>query len=117
VLDLGIVQRIVGPQIALNTLEILDLSRSNVATKLGMAPAAYSPVLQGDLLTELPNLASLDLRDYSKPNALLLAIVTNICRLAQRGFVFRVANTAQARSARQSSRSERVETIAQLVAR
>lgn len=85
VLDQRIAQRIVGPQIALNTLEILDLSRSNVATKLGMAPAAYSPVLQGDLLTELPNLASLDLRDYNWRSVDLFSESRTLRKLDLRG--------------------------------
>lgn len=65
-LDQSIVQHVVGPHIALDTLQTLDLSRAVVADKLGIAPAAYSPVLPGDLLDHLPSLTSLDLRDYSK---------------------------------------------------
>lgn len=65
VLDQNIVQDLTGPHKDINTLQILDLSHNIVANKLGIAPDAYSPTLQGDLLSVLPSLTSLALRDYS----------------------------------------------------
>ncbi len=73
VLDRKVVQDLIEPHTDFNTVQILDLSRKVVASKLGIAPDAYSPTLQGDLLSILPNLTSLLLQDYSKRGYIIYA--------------------------------------------